>query len=338
MRRAVAVLVFRDFQLLDAAGPIAAFEIAEYVRPGSYSLAVVAAAPGLVKSSSGASLAARGLPRASGVDTLLVAGGDGTRAAALCRRTRRFVLGCASRARRVASVCSGSYVLAAAGLLDGRPATTHWSRTPDFERRFPRVRLEPDRIYTRSGKLWTSAGITAGIDLALALIEDDLGEEVARRTAQELVVYHRRPGGQSQFSALLELERPGGRFAALLDHVRGHLDAPLDVEALARHAGMSPRHFARAFRQELGVTPARAVERLRTETAHAALASGAASVHDVALSCGFGNAERMRRSFLRVYGTPPSAVKRSGRPVARPARGTSGQRQHAIDGYARSEP
>jgi transcriptional regulator GlxA family with amidase domain len=311
MPRAVVFLIFPDFQLLDAAGPIAAFEIAEYVRPGSYALSVVASEPGLVRSSSGASMQAKRLPGTRRLDTLLVAGGNGTRPAALCRRTRRFVLGCAAHARRVASVCSGSYVLAAAGLLDGRPATTHWSRTPDFERRFPRVRLEPDRIFTRSGKLWTSAGITAGIDLALALIEDDLGEDVARRTAQELVVYHRRPGGQSQFSALLELERPGGRFAALLDHVRGHLRAPLDVDALARHAGMSPRHFARSFRQELGVTPARAVERLRTETAHAALASGAASVHDVALSCGFGSTERMRRSFLRVYGTPPSAIKRT---------------------------
>ena len=311
MRRAVAFLVFPDFQLLDAAGPIAAFEIAEHVRPGSYALSVVASEPGLVRSSSGASLQARRLPPARSVDTLLVAGGNGTRAAALEMRARRFVLGCAERARRVTSVCSGSYVLAASGLLDGRPATTHWSRTPDFERRFPRVRLEPDRIFVRSGKLWTSAGITAGIDLALALIEDDLGEEVSRRTAQELVVYHRRPGGQSQFSALLELERPGGRFAALLDHVRGHLRSPLDVEDLARQAGMSSRHFARTFREELGVTPARAVERLRTETAHAALASGAASVHDVALACGFGSAERMRRSFLRVYGTPPSAVRRT---------------------------
>jgi transcriptional regulator GlxA family with amidase domain len=312
MRRSVAFLVFPDFQLLDAAGPISAFEIAEYVRPGSYALSVVASEPGLVRSSSGASLHAGRLPRPRSVDTLVVAGGNGTRAAALCPRTRRFVLGCAALARRVTSVCSGSYVLASAGLLDGRPATTHWSRTSDFERRFPRVRLEPDRIYTRSGKLWTSAGITAGIDLALALIEDDLGEDIARRTAQELVVYHRRPGGQSQFSALLELEHPGGRFAALLDHVRGHLRSSLDVDAMARHAGMSPRHFARSFREELGVTPARAVERLRTESAHAALASGAASVQDVAISCGFGSAERMRRSFLRVYGTPPSAVRRIG--------------------------
>jgi transcriptional regulator GlxA family with amidase domain len=311
MARAITFLIFPDFQLLDAAGPIAAFEIAEWLRPGSYTPSIVATEPGLVRSSSGASMHARGLPAARRVDTLLVAGGNGTRPAALCERTRRFVRRCAVHSRRVVSVCSGSYVLAAAGLLDGRPATTHWSRTPDFERRFPNVRLEPDRIFTRSGKFWTSAGITAGIDLALALIEADLGEEVARRTAQELVVYHRRPGGQSQFSALLELERPSGRFAELVDHVRGHLRSRLDVDALARRAGMSPRHFARRFREELGMTPARAVERLRAETAHAALASGATSMHDVAVSCGFGNAERMRRSFLRVYGTPPSAVRRT---------------------------
>jgi transcriptional regulator GlxA family with amidase domain len=313
MRRRVVFLIFPDFQLLDAAGPIAAFEIAEHLRPGSYALSVVAEAPGVVESSAGAAMVARGLPSSGKVDTLVIAGGNGTRAAALCRRTRRFVLGCAARARRITSVCSGSYLLAASGVLDGRPATTHWSRTRDFERRFPRVQLEADRIYVRSGKVWTSAGITAGIDLALALIEEDVGEDVARRTAQELVVYHRRPGGQSQFSALLELERPGGRFAALLDHVRGHLRAPLDVDALARRAGMSPRHFAREFRKELGVTPAHAVERLRAETAHALLASGATSVHDVATACGFGNAERMRRTFLRVYGSPPAAVKRAAR-------------------------
>jgi transcriptional regulator GlxA family with amidase domain len=198
-------------------------------------------------------------------------------------------------------------------LLDGERATTHWSRTPDFRKRFPDVRLEADRIFVRAGKIWTSAGISAGIDLSLALIAADLGEAVARRTAQELVVYYRRPGGQSQFSALLELERADGRFGALLDHVREHLDSRLGVEVLARRAGMSPRHFAREFSAELGVTPARAVERLRTETAHAALASGAASLEEVARRCGFGSAERMRRAFLRVYGKSPSAVKREQR-------------------------
>jgi len=313
MTRRVVVLVFPGFQLLDAAGPIAAFEIAGYQKPRSYELSVVASDPGNVRSSSGAALVAARFPRPPRVDTLIVAGGDGSRTAMACPRTRRFITACAARARRVTSVCSGSYLLAAAGLLDGARATTHWSRTPDFRQRFPAVRLEPDRIFVRAGKIWTSAGISAGIDLALALIADDLGEAVARRTAQELVVYYRRPGGQSQFSALLELERADGRFGALLDHVREHLGSRLNVEVLARRAGMSPRHFAREFHAELGVTPARAVERLRTETAHAALASGAASLEELARKYGFGSAERMRRSFLRVYGKPPSAVKREQR-------------------------
>jgi transcriptional regulator GlxA family with amidase domain len=204
-------------------------------------------------------------------------------------------------------------VLAAPGLLDGALATTHWSRTRDFQRRFPKVRLDADKIFVHTGKIWTSAGITAGIDLALALVARDLGEAVARRTAQELVVYYRRPGGQSQFSALLELEPADGRFAGLLEQVREDLRARHGVDELARRVGMSPRHFARVFRGEVGVTPARAVERLRAETAHAALSSGSGSIEEVARASGFGSAERMRRSFLRVFGKPPAAVKRERR-------------------------
>jgi transcriptional regulator GlxA family with amidase domain len=195
MTRHIAFLIYRDFQLLDAAGPIAAFEIAARYEPGSYSLRVVAAEPGSVTSSSGVSLQAAPFARARGVDTLVVAGGDGSRSAILCAKTRRFIQTCASRARRTTSVCSGSYLLAAAGLLDGRRATTHWSRATDFARKFPLVRVEPDRIFVKDGSFWTSAGISAGIDLSLAMIEEDLGESVARRTAQQLVVYYRRPGG-----------------------------------------------------------------------------------------------------------------------------------------------
>jgi transcriptional regulator GlxA family with amidase domain len=219
------------------------------------------------------------------------------------------VLAADAVARRVASVCSGAYVLAAAGLLDGKAATTHWSRSADFAQRFPHVRLDADRIFIRDGKVWSSAGITAGIDLALALIAEDLGEQLARQTAQQLVVYYRRPGGQSQFSALLEMERADGRFAALLDHIRANLTKPLTVEELAHFSAMSPRHFARVFRAEIGVSPAKAVERLRIETALAALESGGQSNQLIARSCGFGSAERMRRSFLRVFGSSPSALK-----------------------------
>jgi transcriptional regulator GlxA family with amidase domain len=311
--RRIAFLIFPRFQLLDATGPIAAFDIAGRFAPGTYQLRVIAVAAGAVASSAGVTLAARALGSAADVDTLLVAGGEGTRAALACPRTLRFIRSCGRSARRVASVCSGSFLLAAAGLLDGRSATTHWSCTEEFRQLFPRVYLDPDRIFTHQGRLWTSAGITAGIDLSLALIGEDLGESVARRTAQHLVVYHRRPGGQSQFSALLELESQQGRFAALLEFMRAHLSGELTVERLAARACMSPRHFARAFREETGVTPAKAVERLRAEAGRALLESGRHSVQEVARASGFNDPERMRRAFLRLFGAPPSTLKRARR-------------------------
>ncbi|HVS75503.1 MAG TPA: GlxA family transcriptional regulator, partial [Steroidobacteraceae bacterium] len=313
MPRRITFLVFPQFQILDATGPIAAFEIAERYRPGTYALRMVAMTSGLVASSSGACLQASPFGRADAVDTLIVAGGAGSGAAAVCEKTRRFLLACAQRSRRVASVCSGTYVLAAAGLLEGRRATTHWSVTADFSRRFANVRLDAGRIYVRDGKFWSSGGITAGIDLALALIGEDLGEDIARRTAQQLVVYRRRPGGQSQFSPLLQMERAGGRFGELWDHVRAHLRDRLGVAELARVSCMSPRNFSRVFKEEVGIAPAKAIERLRVDTARADLESGNVSIQQVAAACGFGSPERMRRSFLRVLGAPPSALKRRGR-------------------------
>ncbi|MEP6547912.1 MAG: GlxA family transcriptional regulator [Gammaproteobacteria bacterium] len=312
MTRHVAFLVYPGFQLLDAAGPIAAFEIAARYSPDGYTLRVIAANPGLVTSSSGVPLQAYAFGTARGIDTLIVAGGDGSRTAMHCAKTRRFIHRCAALARRTASVCSGSYLLAAAGVLDGRRATTHWSRAADFSRKFPRVFVEADSIFVNDGTIWTSAGITAGIDLSLALIEADLGESVARRTAQQLVVYYRRPGGQSQFSALLDMEQPNGRFTALLDHVRSHLERRHSVADLAHHVSMSPRHFTRAFHAETGMSPAKAIEQLRAETARGSLAGNGRSIQQVARACGFGNAERMRRTFLRLFGTPPSAMKYRG--------------------------
>jgi transcriptional regulator GlxA family with amidase domain len=308
MTRRIAFLIYPGFQLLDAAGPIAAFEIAARYTPGSYGLRVMAAEPGLVPSSSEIPLQAQAFTSARDVDTLIVAGGDGSRTAMHCAKTRRFILRCSAQARRTASVCSGSYLLAAAGLLDGKRATTHWSRAADFGRKFPLVSVDADCIFVKDGSVWTSAGITAGIDLSLALIEDDLGEEIARRTAQQLVVYYRRPGGQSQFSALLDMERANGRFAALLDHVRSHLERRHSVAELADHVSMSPRHFSRAFHAETGMSPAKAIEQLRAETARGSLGNGR-SLQEVARACGFGSAERMRRTFIRLFGAPPSAVK-----------------------------
>ena len=308
--RTIAVLLFPDFQILDATGPIAAFEIAERYLPGSYRLRTVAVQAGLVRSSSGALLQAGDARGLRGVHTLLIAGGDGVDRAAQCEATRRLVRRIAGRAHRVASVCSGAYLLARSGLLDGLRATTHWSRSRDFVQRFPRVRLEPDRIYIREGRIWTSAGISAGIDLALALVAEDLGEQVARRTAQQLVFYYRRPGGQSQFSALLDMATPGGRFAPLLDFVRANLRERLSVEQLAARSHLSPRQFSRLFHAEVGMPPARAVETLRVEAARAALESGADSIQRVALHCGFGHPERMRRAFQRITGAAPSAARR----------------------------
>lgn len=250
------------------------------------------------------------------LDTLVVAGGEGTRGPAMDSQVLGFVRRAAASTRRIASVCSGAYVLAEAGVLDGRRATTHWGQCAPLQRRYPDVRVEPDRIFVRDGSVWTSAGITAGIDLALAMIAEDLGEAVALRTAQQLVVPRRRPGGQSQHAAELELAPPGGRFAPLFDWLRERLHEPLTVEQLADRAAMSPRHFARAFRAETGATPAKAVERLRLETARAHVEDGSTPLDRIALTTGFGDGERMRRAFLRAYGQPPQALRRAARTAA----------------------
>jgi transcriptional regulator GlxA family with amidase domain len=319
----LGLLIFPGFQILDAAGPIAAFEIAGRYGDGAYAIETLAIGGGAVRSSSGVAMATDAANAARPFDTLMIAGGDGTREASTDPALLAFVRAAAAQtlalrpAGRVASVCSGAFVLAAAGLLDGRAATTHWSRSADFARRFPQVRLAPDRIFVRDGSVWTSAGITAGIDLALAMIADDLGEAIAKQTAQQLVVYRRRPGGQSQFSALLELERTdtpfSARFSALLGWARERLAEPLGVERLADHAAMSPRHFARAFAAETGVTPAKAIERLRVEAARERIEASPEPIDRIAECTGFGDGERMRRAFLRAFGQPPQALRRARR-------------------------
>src|SRR5438128_447632 len=212
----IGILVFPDFQLLDAAGPISVFEIAARFAEGAPAIRVLAVTPGSVRSSSGVEILARGLKPSGGITTLIVAGGEGVRQAATCEKTLGFVRAIAKRGVRIASVCPGAYILAEAGLLDGRRATTHWQRTPHFLKTYPQVKLEPDRIYVRDGDIWTSAGISAGIDLSLAMISEDYGDEIAQKSAKQLVLYHRRSGGQSQFSSLLELKAPNGRFGPLL--------------------------------------------------------------------------------------------------------------------------
>ena len=232
------------------------------------------------------------------------------RTARLPDRQRMFRRLCAGRSRRLR-----------------RPPRDH-SLGPHaafFLASYPKVKLEPDQIFVRDGNVWSSAGISAGIDLALAMAAEDFGDEVARATARHLVIYHRRAGGQSQFSSLLELRAPPGRFASLLSWAREHLDQPLTVEQLADKAGMSSRHFARAFIAETGATPSKAVERLRIEVARERVQSSGESIELVACSVGFRDPERMRRAFIRTFGQPPQALRRA----ARGARARTGS-SHAL--------
>jgi transcriptional regulator GlxA family with amidase domain len=313
--RDIGVLIFEGFQMLDAAGPISVFEMPiRGMSPPPYNLTVYSMTGGPVRASSGVCLCSQKLPADLTLDTLIVSGGEGTREVMRDKELLNAIKDLSSRTRRTTSVCSGSILLAAAGLLNGRRATTHWRRCPDMARHFPAVTIEADRIYVQDGKFWTSAGITAGIDLALALVEDDLGPEVARRSARELVVHHRRHGGQSQFSVMQDVKLVSGRFDALIDWIRTHLSSDLKVEQIAEQAGMSPRNFARVFRSETGTTPARFVEKLRLESARQRVETTSISLQQIAKETGFGDAERMRTAFIRAYGQPPMVLRRQVRP------------------------
>ena len=305
MRRVVVVL-YDGFQSLDAFGPIEVLGGA----PRAYELTVVAPRAGAVVASNGISVnIERGIADVTGpIDTLLVAGGDGTRTAVTDPDVVDGIRDLASRARRVASVCSGSFLLAAAGVLDGRRATTHWAWCDELRRRYPAVTVESDPIYVRDGDVWTSAGVTAGIDLALALVEDDLGSAVARRIAQQLVVYLHRPGGQSQFSAALAGQQAAPRPALreLLAWIRENPTADCSARALAEVAGMSERSLARTFRAELDTTPADMVESIRLEAVRTDLETTTLTVAAIARRCGFGTAETLHRAFQRRLRITPA--------------------------------
>jgi transcriptional regulator GlxA family with amidase domain len=308
--RTVLVVLFPGFQIIDAAGPVGAFEIASRHAPGAYAIRTAASVAGLVPSSSGVPIPAEALSGRTKVDTFIVVGGNGTGDALRDEALVRAIKQAPKRARRVASVCSGAFLLAQAGLLDGKRATTHWRRAGQLAQMFPAVSVDANCIHVKDGAVWTSAGVTAGIDLALAMIAEDLGENVAASVAREMVVYAKRPGGQAQHSALLDLDAHTTRFAQLNAWMREHLGEDLSVERLASRAAMSPRNFARAYATETGVTPAKAVERLRVETARALLAQGGA-IQEIARRTGFGDPERMRRAFVRLYGAPPAAMRRT---------------------------
>jgi transcriptional regulator GlxA family with amidase domain len=304
--RTILIAAFPRVQTLDVFGPAEVFATASKLRgDDAYDLRVVASEPGLVRTSS-VPLHAEALDDGP-IDTLLVPGGRGVLDACEDERFVAWVQAAAGRARRVTSVCTGAFLLARAGLLDGRRATTHWASCAELARLHPEVTVEPDPIYVRDGNVTTSAGVTAGMDLALALVEEDLGRELALEAARWLVVFLKRPGGQAQFSAQLAAQMAEREpLRELQAWLPDHLTEDLSVPALARRAGMSERHFARAFRDETGMTPAAYVEAARVERARIALESGALPVETIAAQTGFGTVETLRRAFRRRVGVSPA--------------------------------
>src|SRR6266567_1040300 len=307
--RAVGFYVAPGFQMLDLAGPAGAFEAAnDRLESPAYRLHVLAADKGAVTSSLGVAITGASLDDAV-LDTLVVTGGQID--PLLSAGTLSRIVETSRRCRRVVSVCTGAFALAAAGLLDGRRATTHWRYAARLQREYPSIRVEADRIFCRDGNVWTSAGITAGIDLALALIEEDHGFAIPKSVAPHLIVHHRRPGGTSQFAASVDLAPENDRIAAAIGHARDHIAEALTVERLAEAVGMSLRQFSRAFRAQTGTTPARVVERLRADLARGRIETTAEPVERIADAVGFGDAENMRRAFIRIYGQPPQSIRRA---------------------------
>jgi len=317
--RRIVMLAFPDAQIIDVTGPLEVFGRAARLlteergwRTPAYTVEIVATKAGPFATSSGIRLIAdRAIADVRGViDTLLVAGGQGTAAALRDRALIDWLRRITHRTRRLCSVCTGAFLLAEAGLLDGLSATTHWRQCERLAARYPAVTVETDPIFVRAGRIFTSAGVTAGIDLALALLEDDHGRDVALAVARELVMFLRRPGGQSQFSVQLSAQVADREpLRELQRWIADHLGAELSVDALARRAAMSPRNFARVFIREVGVTPGQFVEKSRVEAARRRLEESADGVDSIAAECGFGTRESMRRAFIRTLHVPPSAYR-----------------------------
>jgi transcriptional regulator GlxA family with amidase domain len=309
--RVVEIVTFPSVQLLDVTGPLQVFASAndlmvEANKMPPYTIRVVAKGGQSVEASAGVTLAAHPLPPVeTDLDTLVIAGGEGIEAAAADTALVNWVRERTGQARRTASVCTGAFLLAESGMLDGRRAVTHWSFCAELARRFPAIRVEPDPIFVRDGSVWTSAGVTAGIDLALALVEEDLGRTVALAVARYLVVFLKRPGGQAQFSEALSLQAADDRFGALHDWISKHLADDLSLSVLAKQAGMSERSFSRHYAKATGLTPAHAIERLRVEGARRLLSETRLPVKRISQRCGFGSEETMRRSFLRLLVATP---------------------------------
>lgn len=309
----VGLVVFPGFQILDLVA-ITVFEIANSIgKTAAYEMEILSEHGGLVRSSSGVTIDTRCFGKTK-FDTIITMGWMMPQPPS--PGLLKFLNAASKASRRTASICTGAFVLAEAGLLDGRRATTHWAFARDMKARFPDIKVQEDKIFIVDGPVWTSAGMTSCIDLCLAMVESDLGADIARDVARKMVVYHRRTGGQSQFSALLDLQPKSDRIQDALAYAKKNLKSDLSVEVLAGAARLSPRQFSRAFRAETGQSPAKAVENLRVEAARLMIEEAQHPVEVIARETGFADPERMRRAFLRAFGQPPQAIKRAARLAA----------------------
>jgi transcriptional regulator GlxA family with amidase domain len=312
--RRIGLVICPDFDFMGLA-VTSPFAVAnKYAGPKAYDVRILSEAGGLVRSGLGAAVVTEPLGDPAAFDTILIAAG--IRIPPPSRALTDFLREAARSTRRLAGLCLGAFVLAEAGLLDRRRATTHWHFASQFRERYPDCRLDIDKIYVTDGNLWTSAGMSAGIDLAVAMVERDHGRDLAQRVARGLVMERRRAGGQAQHSALLEFDAPTDRIQGVLAYARQNLSLPLTTEDLAAFACLSPRQFSRLFRAETGSSPAKAVEALRVEAARLMLEESRLPIEEIAGAVGFANRERMRRAFLRVHGAIPRAIRRAAGPLA----------------------
>jgi transcriptional regulator GlxA family with amidase domain len=323
MARHVVFFVYPGFVLLDLSGPLEAFTLAEAMAPGSYRFSVISLAGGEVESSTCLKVMTEPV-NPDAVDTFVVVGDFALAHRAASPEEIDLIRSVSIRARRTASVCMGAFLLAASGILDGRRVTTHWRYAAKLQALYPAIRVDGDRIFLTDQGVWTSAGMTAGIDMTLALTEEDLGRDISNAIARNLVVYYRRPGGQLQHSSLLDLDPESDRIRHALVFAREHLSEPLSVERLAEIAHLSVRQFGRAFLAATGTTPARAIERLRVEAARHRVEEGRESLDTIARTAGFDDPDRMRQSFVRLFGQSPLALRRNARRTAAEERTAAG--------------
>ncbi|TYL85823.1 GlxA family transcriptional regulator [Bradyrhizobium cytisi] len=309
----IGVLIFPNFQLLDAAGPISVFEAAGELSGRRIDTKLIALGNTPIRSSSGVKFYAADARRVRSLDTLIVAGSEDIAGLMGSERTIAFVRSMAAKIRRIAGIGSGAHVLGRAGLLNGRRATTHWSLCKDLRALGSGVRLQPSQLIVKDGKVWSCAGNSAGVDLALAMVAEDYGSEIAKEVARDFVLCWPRSGGQSQFSAGLQLKSSQNRFGAFLKWVHDHLDEPLTLDRMSAQFHLSPRQFTRTFAAATGISPSKAVESLRISTARAKIETMTDSMEAIAHQTGFRDAAHMRRAFIRIFGQPPQSFRRTAR-------------------------